>query len=418
MSPAEPVPGPGGLTRVLRDAARRLERNGLRAAGRLRLADLREDEIRELSGLLGPRWRAVLPGATASVDLAALDAAMRESPRFAGGLVESCAGFGGAPLVDRRAARLTAAAALEGGWGALRSHPALRRHPDLESWLERERATGAAARTGGGDPFGLLQHALAVVAALPADPPQTLARFAASCCGGDPHALDRDRSLDGAVRRALAALDGETDSGGGGAEARRARYDRWGLGCDELSSTVLCLGVWPGCPQPRVLTLRELRGISCLACGPTVFTCENPDVMTAAADDLGENCPPLVCTSGWPSTACLRLLRATIEGGAAPRHHGDMDPEGLRILDRLLAITNGRLWRMNPDEYHRHAGGGSVLADRRPLAPPDDASLAELATAMATVGRIVQEEQTVVELIGDLRAASAHFGQSDRTPSE
>ncbi|MEJ7797940.1 MAG: TIGR02679 family protein [Solirubrobacteraceae bacterium] len=388
---------------MLRAAAARLERNGLRVAGRLRLAELSEEEIRGLSGLLGSRWRAVLPGATASVDLAALDAAMRASPRFPGGLLQSCSARAGAPLVDRRAARLSASEARESGWSELRSHPALQRHLDLEAWLERERAIGTATRTGCEDPFGVLRRALDVLAALPANPPQTLARFAASRCHGDPHALDRDRPLDTAVRRALALLDGDTQPGGG-AQARRARYDRWGLGCDELSSTVLCLGVWPGSPDPRVLTLRELRGIARLACGSTVFTCENPDVVTAAADALGPHCPPLVCTNGWPSTACMRLLRATIEGGAAVRHHGDMDPEGLRILDRLIATTNGRLWRMSPEEYRRHAANGGALTERRALSAPGNAPLARLASAMAVVGRIVQEEQTVVDLLSDLRA--------------
>lgn len=409
MSSPEPAQATDGLTRVLRGATARLERNGLLAAGRLRITALSEDEIRSLSGLLGSRWRPVLPGATASVDLAALDAAMRGSPRFPGGLTESCAALGGAPLVDRRAARHTVTEARERGWSELRSHPALHRHPELGAWLERERRTGAATRTGSGDPFGVLALALDVLAALPADPPQTLARFAASRCQGDPHALDRDRPLDTTLRRALALLDGDTEAGAG-AEARRARYDRWGLGCDELSSTVLCLGVWPGSSDPRVLTLRELRTITRLACGPIVFTCENPDVVAAATDALGPRCPPLVCTSGWPSTACLRLLRATIEGGATICHHGDMDPEGLRILDRLVTTTNGRLWRMNPEEYRRHAGEGGTLNARRAVPAPRNAALARLATTMAVVGRVVQEEQMVVDLISDLRAGR-HGGQ-------
>jgi len=403
MSAAPQSPATDGLARILREAGARLERNGLRAAGRLPLADLREEEISSLSGLLGPRWRPVLPGATSSVDLAALDAALRASSQFRGGLAATCAARAGAPLVDRRAARLVAAERRERGWSALRSHPALRRHPGLDAWLERERATGTVTRTVGADAFAVLRAALDIAAALPADPPQTLARFATSHCGGDPHALDRDRPLDGALRRALALLDGEAQPGGG-AESRRARYDRWGLGCDELSSTVLCHGVWPGSPEPRVLTLRELRTVESLACGPVVFTCENPDVVAAAADALGPDCPPLVCTSGWPSTACLRLLRAAIVGGAAVSHHGDMDPEGLRILDRLISITNGRLWRMNPEEYRRHAGDGAVVSGRRLVPAPADASLARLASAITDVGRIVQEEQTVADLVGDLRA--------------
>jgi len=150
---------------------------------------------------------------------------------------------------------------------------------------------------------------------------RSLARFAASHCAGDPHALNRDRPVDATLRRALAILDDEPTADASGAEARRARYDRWGLGCDELSSTVLCAGLRPrgatdqladallsaaSAGEPRVVTLRELRGLNRLHCGTAVWTCENPDVVAAAVDALGSDCPALICTGGWPSPAAGR----------------------------------------------------------------------------------------------------------------
>jgi uncharacterized protein (TIGR02679 family) len=172
-----------------------------------------------------------------------------------------------------------------------------------------------------------------------------------------------------------------------------------------LSSTVLCLGVWPGSADPRVLTLRELRDIERIDCGVAVFTCENPDVVAAAAGALGSRCAPLICTRGWPSTACLRLLRATMAGGARPRHHGDMDPEGLRILDRLVATTGGALWRMAPEDYRARATSGQPLGGR--VVPPvQHPPLSELASAMAEVRRVVHEEQTLDELVCDLEEAA------------
>lgn len=409
-----------GLRRVLLGAAQRLERNGLSASGRLALPRLESDEVRALSGLLGARWRSVLPGADSSVDLAALDDALRAS-RAACSLVEAATGANGSPLIDRRAASNARRTELENRWGDLHMHPALSIHPGLRDWLDRERSTGAAMRAGGGDPFKLLHDALALLAVLPAEPPQTLARFAAFHCDGDPHALDRDRPLDAVLRRALAALDEEPGADGAGAEARRARYDRWGLGCDELSSTVLSAGLRPreaGSPltaelrasasggEPRVVTLRELRGIELVDCGPVVWTCENPDVVAAAADALGPSCPPLICTGGWPSTACLRLIRAIVAAGAELRHHGDFDVEGLQILDRLLSVTAGQLWRMTPEDHARYAGvGAPVRADTR-CPRLRDRRLARLAEHVLRDGRAVREEQTLVELEDDLRAAA------------
>jgi uncharacterized protein (TIGR02679 family) len=423
MSPGASGPAPGsGLERVLALARRRLERNGLRAAGRVRLERITPAEMAALSGLLGPRWRAVPPGAPASIDLAALDAALREAPG-GGSLAEAAARAAGAPLVDRSGARSAAADARERSWAELVAHPAVKRHPPLAGWLARERRSGAAARAGGGDPFAILRAALDVLDALPADPPQTLTRFAAGQCGGDPHALDRGRALDGAVCRAVAVLEGDA-APAGGAEARRARYDRWGIGCDELTSTVLCLGLRPAGREPlavalasaaargepRVITLRELRAVESLACGQIVYCCENPAVVAAAADDLGPSCPSLVCTGGWPSTAALRLLRALVAGGAAVQLHGDMDPDGLRILQRMLEVTNGRLWRMAPADHARYAALGE-----RPTTPCTGIDVAhpqlrDLAAAIAEDGALVREELVVDELLADLRHAATAGG--------
>lgn len=349
-----------GLRRVLSLAARRLERNGLRASGRIRLERVTVGEVAALSGLLGGRWRAVPPGAATSVDLAALDAALRAAPD-GGSLAVLAARAAGAPLVDRAAARSAAADARERGWAHLVAHRAVERHPALAVWLERERRSGAATRAGDGMPFALLSDALDVLAALPADPPQTLARFAAALCGGDPHALDRGRPLDGAVSRALAHLDGEAPPAAG-AEARRARYDRWGVGCDELTSTVLCLGLRPAGDgplaialasaaahgQPRIVTLRELRGVETLRCGGIVLCCENPAVVTAAADDLAGRLPAARLHRGLAldgGAADPTRARRRRRGGAPPRRHGPRrpsNPSAIARRDGWLSLADDR----------------------------------------------------------------------------
>ena len=152
-----------------------------------------------------------------------------------------------------------------------------------------------------------------------------------------------------------------------------------------------------------MLTLRELRAATTIACGPVVFTCENPDVLAAAADRLGAACPPVVCTEGWPSTACVRLLHALIAGGARGRHHGDMDPDGLRILDHLLEATGGEPWRMTAADHAAHAAGGVPLAARGAPLTVRDPRLHELAGAITVSGRLVREEQVVESLLEDLK---------------
>lgn len=253
----------------------------------------------------------------------------------------------------------------------------------------------------------------------------SLARFATAHCGGDPHALDRDKPLDAVLRRALAHMDGDATPPPGAA-ARRERYDRWGLACDELSATVLCCGLAPpgsallaqslriaaAGGEPRVLTLRELDAVTSVACGPLVFTCENPDVIAAAASSLGAACPPLVCSEGWPSTACLRLLRALCAGGARVLHHGDMDPDGLRIVDHLLTVTGGSPWRMTAADYACHASGGVVMREAPPIVVRDP-RLQEVAEAICTRARLVREEQMVDVLLDDLSQARSASAMSD-----
>ncbi|MCP9491559.1 MAG: TIGR02679 family protein [Solirubrobacteraceae bacterium MAG38_C4-C5] len=285
--------------------------------------------------------------------------------------------------------------------------------------IRSPRGAGSTDRSAAAtDPFALLGAVLDLLAQLPADPPQTLPRFAASRCGGDPHALDRGRPLDALVLRALAHLDGDLEPASG-AEARRERYDRWGLGCDALSSTVLVLGLRPDgdgplAPalraaadggQPRVLTLRELCDVEVLRAGADAFCCENPDVVAAAADELGAACPPLMCTAGWPSTACLRLLRALTAGGATVHHHGDMDPEGLRILDRALGVTGGRLWRMSAADHAAAAPRGAALRAADVTGDLNE-ELQPLAASLRSHRRAVREEQVLAALLIDLRAAS------------
>lgn len=404
-----------GLQRIGRAAIGRLERNGLTARGRVTLKFITDEEIGSLSGLLGGRWRRPLAGTDASVDLAAFDRALQES-WYKCTLLDLATALNDAPLVDRGAVRRAADAERRNGWERLAEHDAVARRPVLLDWLARERSTGAARRVAtDGDPFSLLGRGLDLVARLPAEPPQSLPRFAARWCGGEPHALDRDKALDGVLLRALAFLDGEPGAPTNAA-ARRERYDRWGLICDELSGTVLCAGLRPqgaavldrslrlaaDAGEPRVLTLRELRGVTALVCGPVVFTCENPDVIAAAADTLGGDCPPLVCTEGWPSTACLRLLRALVSGGAGARHHGDLDPDGLRIVDQLLALTGGEPWRMGAADVTDHTAGG-VEADSDVAIVVSDERLRDAARALQRGGRLVREEQMIDVLLRDLQ---------------
>jgi hypothetical protein len=77
-----------------------------------------------------------------------------------------------------------------------------------------------------------------------------------------------------------------------------------------------------------------------------VFVCENPSVLIAAADTLGDRSRPLVCTDGRPSAAATRLLTGLAAAGATPHVRADDDAAGQEIVSGLQsAIPGVRLWR-------------------------------------------------------------------------
>ena len=118
-----------------------------------------------------------------------------------------------------------------------------------------------------------------------------------------------------------------------------------------VAGTVMCR---PGQPPlrpaarrrvPLWLTLRSLGG-TFWTDQPDVYVCENPSVLIAAADVIGESSRPLVCTNGRPSAATLRLLAQLTAGGTTLHVRADDDVSGQEIVAGLRAsIPNARLWR-------------------------------------------------------------------------
>ncbi len=80
------------------------------------------------------------------------------------------------------------------------------------------------------------------------------------------------------------------------------------------------------------MTLRSLVAATPLSFAhETVLVCENPAVVSAAAERLGGASPPLLCTGGWPNTAVTTLLEALSASGCELRVQCDGDSEGQAI---------------------------------------------------------------------------------------
>lgn len=289
----------------------------------------------------------------------------------------------------------------------------------LAVWLDDLRIASRRLGATPDDAREPLAALVRVVEALPT-PPEPLARFAARTLDS-AHALDDDRPLAGIAVRAAAAIGGVAPPEAGVVDAawRRRAWASVGVVRDELSSTVLVLGM-PGDPrtvtgqileqgraagEPLVLTLRQLRDVvvpDSLG-GTVVSCCENPSVVAASAEALGARCAPLVCTAGQPGAAVTALLRSCSDVGARLRHHGDFDPSGVGIMALLQRRHGVGPWRFGAEDY-------AAAVTMRPAVPRawlTDVALTtpwdlELAAVMRTAGVKIEEEMVLDGLLADL----------------
>ena len=215
-----------------------------------------------------------------------------------------------------------------------------------------------------------------------AAPPETLplAVLAARALG-DAHAVDRDVALGRSAARlaahVVAARTGDQVIDPlAAASAWRAAWAGVGVACDEVSSTVLVLGLPLAAPaaaaaltraapaEPVWLTLRALGDEPRPEPGlRTVFVCENPAIVEAAAGLLGASSAPLVCTFGRPGLAAFRLLAGLAAAGVEVRVGADGDEVGRQIVaDVCAAVPGASPWRMDSDTYEEERLEG-LLAD-------------------------------------------------------
>lgn len=402
------------LARLWTTARRRLERNGVRAEGRLRLSDLTRAERRAVSGLLA---RPVV-GDACIIDLASLDEVLARRSGI-GGIVAVVAVVSGAPLRDRAHDRAVRS--------ALRAAPLDRacelvRAPWAQEWVQSLATTGVL--TGRPDAVEVVETAARVLGALAPKAggsileasPRTVSRVdLAASTAGDAHALDHDRVLHTVVLRALCAASGSRWPSS--ATDRRALWESFGVVSDSVSSTCLTLGLRAAGSDelpsrlelaaeegaPIHLTAWDLRSWSGPAAertGQRVLVCENPRVLEAVAQAHGGRVP-VVCTSGEPNTVVAAVLGRLAASGAALLSHGDFDWPGIAIINRLVGRFGVAPWRMDAASYR--AGMGHHGARLALWGSVVDACWDPGLTAtMAEVGVAVHEEAVLSALLGDV----------------
>ncbi|MEU4196812.1 TIGR02679 family protein [Kribbella sp. NPDC026611] len=301
-------------------------------------------------------------------------------------------------------------------WDWLVTHPVLEAQPALKPWAAATRKTGLIGGTVE-TTRAELEKVLKVLRALPATG-VPLPVFADTVLS-DPHALDDGKRRTVLVAKALAAIfDVPAPED---AASRKALWKRAGVSDDELSSTVLVGGLSPtgpglaaavlracaGAGDAASLTLRQLRHHP-LRTGlpPVAWVFENPSVIALALERFGRACPPLVCTSGWPSSAGILLLQQLRDAGTTVYYHGDFDGEGLRIAASVVARIGAVPWHLTTADYTREADSEGPPVGHVTPVPWDDGLGAELARRGVTVPeeRVAEAllDELAVQTVGDL----------------
>lgn len=354
---------------------------------------LSADERRALEGLLGRRLRE---SSSMLVSVGELDNAFSRAG-VAASLRNALEQLDG-PIRELAAERME----LRARWDTVFAQ----RTPTLLAALVgQNQGRGLIKRLAGGDPERgkmLLESAAKVIDALPAKG-VPLSHLSAMVLG-DSHALDEGRPV---ATLALAALRGT--------ECDDRPRDIWatvGAFVSELAAPALAfnLPVVPGDPlsdivrqsaamgEPLHLSLRMLvrRAPRWDVEGRKVFACENPDVISIAADRLGRRCAPMVCTDGMPGAAQRTLLTQLAAAGAQLLYHGDFDWPGITIANFVMRGFGANPWRYATGDFRAESGF--------PLTgPPVAASWdSDLAPKMAAVGSGLHEEAVIEDLLLDL----------------
>jgi uncharacterized protein (TIGR02679 family) len=325
-------------------------------------------------------------------------------------------------------------------WTALAHLP--ERDARLQAWLSTQASGTLLKRLARQDTAAaerLLAQAHAVLRCLPATG-LTRAQLAALTLG-NAHALDAGQPVASLVLATwryaeVAATPSRPDNPSGsekeldeepqvgveqaiedaGQVSERARdiWARAGILVNELARPALMLnlpathpttGHWP-LGEPAYLSLRQLLRTppTWSVEGRTVFVCENPNLLAIAADRLGVQCAPLLCTDGMPAAAQRTLLNQLLHAGARLQYHGDFDWPGLQIANHVMRTWQAQPWRLAASDYE--AAVQTAPHTRRDLDETDITAAWDplLAAAMCRHGLSIAEEAVADGLIEDLQS--------------
>ncbi|MBL0389479.1 TIGR02679 family protein [Tumebacillus sp. ITR2] len=409
-----------GFQRLVEAAERKWVSLG-RFSGQVQVPNLTDVESQKISGLLGTFFP---PEATATIKLSALENKLLSS-RWAVGLETLVPLVTGRPLISKKQRQGMKASSWDEFCESV--HRSCKREESAAWWngIWKGSAAGSRAVRNSFDENreGTASWVSLCVRALDELPcwlgiTERLPVFA-NRLSGDPHAFDADRIVGRWLYQALCTileLDAES-----AAEWKREVWQEAGVLLDEVSSFVTAVGLrtipgdaWEAffskaiaVRMPLLLPLAFFQKKVGWEIRDRVFVVENPAVFETILDRWpdGRELPVLVCTSGQPSVAALRLLDALWVQGAEIWYSGDFDSKGIEMACSLQKRYGDQFvaWRMGSAEYLSVERGVAIemeyMAAHLQMKVPWDDQLAE---AMRARREKVFQESLVSLLLADL----------------
>jgi uncharacterized protein (TIGR02679 family) len=355
--------------RRLFEAAERKWESLERFAGQVQLPNVTDEESRKISGLLGQR---VHPGETAIINLATLEKKLLHT-RWAVGLEVLVPLVTERPLVSKKQRKGMKVTAWDRfcdklGQGCLRMESKSWWNGVWEGTVPGSRAVKGAFEESEELASSLASLCIQALDALPCwrDETERLPVFA-NRLSGDPHIFDADRTAGRWLYQALCAMFGLAAENA--SEWKREIWQEAGVLLDELSSFVTVAGLqttsgdrWEAffatayaAQMPLLLPLAFFQEKVGLQRVKRVYGVENPAVLHTLLDRWPHYSPlpNMVCTSGQPSVAALKLLDLFAAQGTEIWYSGDFDLKGVEMAGALKKRYGDRFvaWRMGRNEY-------------------------------------------------------------------
>lgn len=204
------------------------------------------------------------------------------------------------------------------------------------------------------------------------------------------------------------------------AEQRDSLYYENGILCDSISSLVTQVGLVlcrENEEHPAYRLFRENYEICTLSLSSLsrltgvrspsrrAYIVENEMVFAQLCDHSAQFHSPLICTSGQPSVAALRLLDLLAAEGTQLFYSGDFDGKGLSIAAQLCSRYPALLrpWHMTPDDYDQCRSEVELSQPSRSLLQGCAGTALETsAEAVKQFGRAGYQELLLPQLEADL----------------